>query len=314
MSFDEADQEFSASIAELSNIGSTVDGTGFAFRTVTCVGKRIIALKNIAVFTNLLHIDLSDNLIRDIAPLKGLPLVLDLNLASNEIRNIQAIEDGSLPHLLKLDLRKNGLTSLPPIPFPSLTTACFAQNEIAACHEFVGHKSLEKLDLSKNQITSSTGVANMPKLTELDLSTNKMTELEGLVGMPELRSLNLASNCLESLVAPWAEYPLLTSLDFSTNQVADVKLFQAIRALPRLRVLEAEFNPFPAGDGVPDSRIELLICHWRLDRINGTSIADSDRDAARDLNVERLSAEQRRLQEEAEAEAAAAAAAAMGDE
>lgn len=302
------EQAFSASIAELSNIGVTIDGSSFAYQNLKCVGKRLNSLEDIVAFKDVQQIDLSFNAIREVGPLSELPFILNLNLASNNIDSIAEWGKDVMPYLLQLDLRNNRFSTFPSLFLPSLKSLSFATNKITDCRNFTGHPSLMKLNLSENRITNSVGIANLPNLTELDLSGNSLTELDGLSGIPLLQSLDLASNSLEGISASWLGYPFLMSLNLSQNKIKDLKSLAVIVPLSRLKSLDITDNPFTTAEGVDDVRAEMLIFHGGLESINCAPVTDEGREAAKELHAKRLEEEQRRLQEQAEAEVAAAAA------
>lgn len=323
------EQELSEPLMDLTNLGRTVDGTGFAYLALSCVNKRINPIKAIEPYLHLQKIDLSQNAIKDVTPLKGLQFVLSLNLSCNEIPNIKPwLEaEGALPHLLNLDFSNNLLAAMPPLPFPALTSANFARNEIASCAEFTGHEKITSLDLSENKLTSLAGVASMPGLTSLNLAggvrngapTNQVESLEGLAGLEVLEVLNLARNKFAVLQGPWETFPALASLDVSGNEIDLVRVppgekpsehpLVVLRQLSKLRTLEVAGNPFVAPEKPPEgfnARAEVLVCHWRLTSLDGAAVTDEEREAARQLNISMLEQERARLKAEEEAAARAA--------
>lgn len=277
------EQELAEPLMDLTNLARTVDGTGFAYLSLSCVNKRINPIKCIETYSHLQKIDLSQNAIKDVAPLKSLQYVLSLNLSSNEIANLKSWEgEGLMPQLRNLDLSNNLLTTLLPLPFPSLCGLNLARNDIATAAEFTGHEKLTSLDLSENKLTSVAGLANMPALTSLNLSgglrhgnpTNQLESIEGLAGMEALQELNLARNKFVNLQGPWETFPSLRFLSISENAIEAPKApagekplehpLNVLRQLPKLRDLEVAGNPFSAPEEPPEGfnlRAEVLICH-----------------------------------------------------
>lgn len=309
---EEPEQPLSESLMDLSNIGRTVKGDGFTYRTLSCVGKRIGVVKCIEAYVTLQHVDLSNNCVKDLAPFKVLQYAITINLSHNQIASLKAWEppeDGELfPYLANLNLSHNLLTALPPLPLKALKTVSFTKNSIEKCQDFTGHEKIESLDLSDNMITSLTGIANMPALTKLNLSSNQLEDINGLEGVPLLEDLNLARNNFKALEGPWQGLAALKTLDLSTCQLADTKPLEVLRNLSKLRALDIKENPF-VETAEAGARVEALICHWRLGTIDGEKVKDEELEKARGLNVQRLEEEARRKAEE---EAAAAAAEAEG--
>mmetsp|Transcript_60553 Transcript_60553/g.131227 ORF Transcript_60553/g.131227 Transcript_60553/m.131227 type:complete len:330 (+) Transcript_60553:74-1063(+) len=328
MADEEPEQPLSEALLDLSNLGRTVDGTGFAYRSAQCMGKRIGVIKAIEAYAHLQHLDLSRNAIKELAPLTGLQYLLELNLSHNVVQSLKAWEteeEPFLPYLAKLDLSFNALKALPALQLKSLRKATFAKNEIATCQDFKGHERLEELDLSSNQIAALEGVAAMPALKLLDLSSNKLAELTGLSELPALEDLNLSQNGkLEALEGPWQDLGSIHSLDLTGCRLASIKTLELLRQLPKLRRLGLRGNPFTklaessnrttpvpveAEDaGVSDvapPRVEVLICHWRLEKIDGEDVTPEELEEARMLNVSRVAEEraQAKALEEAAAEA-----------
>jgi len=323
------EQELAEPLMDLTNLTRAVDGSGFVYLNLSCVNKRINPIKCIEAYTHLQKIDLSQNAIKDVAPLKGLQQVLSLNLSTNEIANLKSWEgEGLMPHLRNLNLSNNLLTTLPPLPFPSLVTLNLARNEIATCADWTGHEKLTSLDISENKLTSVAGISNMPALTTLNLAgglrhgnpTNQLESIEGLAGLEALQELYLARNKFSALQGPWETFPSLRFLSLAENAIEKLVSIAVVgekppehpltvlRQLPKLRSLEVAGNPFSAPEEVPEGfnlRAEVLVCHWRLESIDGRPVTSEDIDAAKSLNISMQEAERARLKAEKEAAEAA---------
>lgn len=317
------EQELSEPLMDLTNLARTVDGTGFAYLSLACVSKRINPIKGIEAYQHLQKIDLSQNAIKDVAPLKGLQFVLSLNLSSNEIVNLKGWDgvEGLHPQLRNLDLSNNQLTTLPALPFPALRTVSFASNQIAAkAEDFTGHEKLTSLNLSDNQLTALTGISTMLALTSLDVSGNLLESIEGLAEVESLQELNLSRNKFALIQGAWETFPALRSLNISGNAIEAPKApagekplehpLNVLRQLPKLRSLQVAGNPFVAPEEPPEgfnARAEVLVCHWRLENIDEQPVTPEELEVARLLNINMLKEERARLKAEAEAAAAAEA-------
>lgn len=306
-------QPLSEPLIDFSNIGRTVDGTGIAYRTITCASRRLNQIKAIEPYVHVQFLDLSHNVIppKEIGVLRGLEHLLKLNLARNLITNLQAWappEEGQevFPFLRELDLSDNQLTALPPLPYKALQKVSLARNEIGSIQEFGGHAEIRELDLSGNKLPDLAGLAGLPALTKLEVSSNALMSITGLAEVPALEELRLARNPMERLEGPWQELGAspISLLDVSGCQIQSAQALEVLRNLPLLRTLEAGGNPFAEAAGA-GAKIECLICHWRLKTVNGESVTEEELEKARELNVQRL--EEKAAAEKAAAEEAAAA-------
>merc|ERR1719396_299017 len=102
-----------------------------------------------------------------------------------------------------------------------------------------------------------------------------MPSLQGLRSLPALRSLDLSTNSFAALEGPWEEMPNLEALDVTSN-----------------RVDEAE--------GV-NVRLEVIICHKKLQSINGEEVTEEELEEATALEEQRAEEERARLEAEEEA-------------
>jgi len=131
--------------------------------------------------------------------------------------------------------------------------------------------------------------------------------------LPELKTLDLSGNQLEDLVGPWGtEAAGIEHINVSGNLLATAKPFENLRMLPKLRSVcvsdECGVGESKKNGVVVDSeqiRLEMLICHWRLDAIDGKNVDDEERAAAKALNEQRLEEEARKAAEAVEAAEAA---------
>merc|ERR1712078_195170 len=92
----------------------------------------------------------------------------------------------------------------------------------------------------------------------------------------------MGGNQLEDLAGPWVEIPNLTSVNLSEEcGTGDIK-------------------KNPVATGAEQLRLEMLICHWRLDIIDGKDVKDEERTSAQALNEQRMEEEARKAAEASE--------------
>ncbi|CAJ1398255.1 unnamed protein product [Effrenium voratum] len=298
MAEEEPAEVLSEPLLDLSDLGRTVDGSGLAFLAAECIGKRIGPIKAIEGYAHLQRIDFSENLIKDVAPLKVLNHLVKLSLAKNSIVSLKSwdSEEAVFPNLKELDLSENQLPTLGPLPFQALVALRLARNEITSC-ELGGHEKLQTLDLSSNKLTSLAGLGALPSLKLLNASGNELADLNGINEATALEELQLAENKLQALEAPWTELQALTALDVSACALETEKPLEVLRQLPLLRKLKVKGNPFT--ESVSSVPVVALVCHWRLTDVDDIAITEEHTEAAKALNIQRILEERERLKEEA---------------
>jgi len=211
----------------------------------------------LANLTNLSHLDLSGNSIREFPQreLCSLPGLSNLNLSRNEIGSIfdlaLAPSPTCLPNLSLLDLSANEITSLEAASLPalpSLRELRLNDNFIRFISpDFFANISLETLDMSNNQVNHlPEGLLVSQPLRTLLLGNNTLSSLPevAFAGQKQLEHLSLAGNLLTGgkLVPELAKDLLsLLRLDLSANMLESIEP-SFLAALPSLQVLKLSEN------------------------------------------------------------------------
>lgn len=302
------------SMMDLSQVRKTIDGDGFTFIKLDCVGKNVSSINVLTEYPHLRQVDLSRNSIKDVSPLLDVPHILRLNLSGNRIDNVDPWVCGRhvLKHVLYLDLSGNKLAALPPLRMPALKRVNFAKNEIVTCEAFEGHSKLESLDLSENRLESLQGVQDMPRLQILNVASNALASAKGVCKVQALHTLDFSKNKLEDLkdvkeeadVSAWDEMKALRSLNLSGNEIKAANALETLMKLPNLSSIDMASNPVTEEDGV-NIKLEILIFNYHVKKIDGEDVEDDDRTQAKELNEDRLEKERQRKAEEEEARKAA---------
>ena len=181
----------------------------------------------------------------------------------------QAERDGSSV----LDLRRLGLTSLPPgiANLTGLTELNLVVNQLTSLPpEIENLTGLTALELSDNELTSlPPEISNLTSLTRLDLSINQLTSLPPEIGnLASLTRLDLSINQFTSLPPEIGNLASLTRLDLSINQFTSLP--PEIGNLTGLTYLDLDGNKFTSLPREIENLISLT--HLYLDRNQLTSL------------------------------------------
>lgn len=269
-------------VGGLSHVAKTHDGASYAYTNLVLEEKELEelgeALRN---YQHLRFLSVSKNQLKDVSEILHLPFLLTFQSAENQVASIDFLSTArdQLQYLQHLILTKNKLTALPAIPLPRLSRLLLNENEIANCAAFEGHATLLHLDLSKNKLNSTAGLANMPQLQVLDLTENEVADISvGLTKMSSLRKLILTKNKVTSL-DKFPRLPALQHLVLTENQLADLKQLDHLSTTTTLKQLDMQENPITTEKG-DAFKLEVLIrlneTNGLLRRLNDEEVTDED--------------------------------------
>jgi len=166
-------------------------------------------------------------------------------------------EIGQLKKLKELDLGidgdepeefQNKLTKLPDEigQLNSLREFSLNSNQLTALPESIGQLTkLQKLDLNHNQLTAlSESIGQLTSLQTLNLSYNQLTALPESIGqLTSLQTLYLSSNELTALSESIGQLTSLQKLDLSSNQLSSLPAsFTLLRSLRWLDLYRNKFT------------------------------------------------------------------------
>ena len=120
----------------------------------------------------------------------------------------------------KLDLGHLGLRSLPTLP-TSLQKLDVSWNNLTSLPALQALTSLQELDASWNQLTDLPDLQALTSLQRLDVSNNKLTSLPALQALSSLQKLHVYRNKLTSL-PPLQDLVSLQELNVSENPLTDM--------------------------------------------------------------------------------------------
>ena len=134
--------------------------------------------------------------VKNISPLSNLP-----NLRVLTLMDAAALADYS------------ALQTLPNLRILNLSNAAFSSDKLTDIG-FIEGLSLNRLDLSYNEISDIRPLSGLASLDELNLSSNQISDLGSLSGLEGLSTLNLSSNFIRDLA------PLVENTGLGNNEDA----------------------------------------------------------------------------------------------
>ncbi len=177
----------------------------------------------------LTHLDLSNNAIRNIAPLAALQKLQEINLSRNALNDLSALS--ALTALRSLDVSHNNLASLSPITVLAGLEHLNAANN--ALSDLSGLQKLTKityLDLSNNTASDILPLSGCAELMNLNISANGLTDISVLAGLTKLQTLNFANNQVTEL-PKWSTDCALVNIDGSYNHISTLEPLKGLKKL-----------------------------------------------------------------------------------
>jgi Leucine-rich repeat (LRR) protein len=161
-------------------------------------GRGIRSLAGLEHCRSLMLVDLTDNLISDLAPLAELNRLQSVTLAGNQIRDISPME--GLTAMQLLDFSRNQVENLKAVSkMTNLRALYVADNRLKSIAPLTSLSKIGALDIAGNAIDDLAPVANLTWLTVLEISDNPVRSLAPLTALPNLSMLIMPNNPLDSL-------------------------------------------------------------------------------------------------------------------
>ncbi|KAF0876375.1 extracellular matrix protein 2 [Crocuta crocuta] len=167
-----------------------------------------------------------------------------------------------------------GLTQMPPLTAPEITSLELAGNAITSIPDeaFNGLPNLERLDLSKNSITSP-GIGPkafklLKKLLRLNMDGNNLVEIPPLPSA--LEELKINDNSLQAISEEsLSDLNQLVTLELEGNHLSESNVnplaFKSLKSLSYLRLGRNKFRIIPQG--LPASIEELYLENNQIEEI-----------------------------------------------
>lgn len=161
-------------------------------------GKGITNLEGLQHCAALMLIDLENNQISDLTPIKDLKLVQSLTLAGNKIESIAALEN--FTKLQYLDVARNAIKDIASVAkMENMRSLYLSQNQIESIAAVAGLKKVWTLYVAGNPITDFGPVSQLKWLSSFDAKGCNISDLSFLKPLTELSYVMLAENKISDL-------------------------------------------------------------------------------------------------------------------
>ena len=222
-----------------------------SIKELDAAGKDIESLQGIELLSGLTRLNLEDNRVKDVTPLKHLDNLEDLSLRNNYITDLADINFDSIKSLplKRLSLRHNVVR--PP------GEEQIRLSDISVLKHF---KELEELELRDNHIENIAPLAELTGLKILDISQNPFEkgDISALKKLTGLVELNLRETNLKDL-APISGLNELIYLNIHSNP--DLRTIAPVQNLAKLKTLI--MRNVPVG-----KEVEFIAPLKELNRLN----------------------------------------------
>lgn len=223
--------------SDLANI-THLDASGMGIRN----------LEGIEALRDLVVLNLEDNRIECLLPLRNLRRLKELNLRNNQISDLDSINFRALQsiNLRELDLRHNisintdnqktGLKNISLIgTLTSLEKLDLRDNSISDISSLRHLKKLKHINLRENNIEDISYLKYMPDLQYINLRQNRINEINALSELYDLEYLNLRDNKIIDL-GPIAGLKNLNILNLRGNNLSNISPLKELYALKSLNL------------------------------------------------------------------------------
>lgn len=161
-------------------------------------GKGITNLEGLQHCAALMLIDLENNQISDLTPIKDLKLVQSLTLSGNKLESIAALENYT--KLQYLDVARNAIKDIGPITkMENMRSLYLSQNQIESLAPVAGLKKVWTLYVAGNPVADFAPVSQLKWLSSFDAKGCNISDLSFLKPLTELSYVMLAENKISDL-------------------------------------------------------------------------------------------------------------------
>ncbi|NLB90113.1 MAG: hypothetical protein GX786_02685, partial [Clostridiales bacterium] len=196
---------------------------------ISAKNRGITSLEGLQYFTSLTTIQVDENQITSLAPIKGLGSLGTLSVANNKLgdEGIAHLKNGSFPGLKALFIGENSITDisfLKKSAFPSLEILDLGGgNKIKDISPLQELTTLKKLTMTGNRsLTDISALSTLTNLRALNLGTNSISSIEPLKELINLDTLNVSNNLYISDLSPLENMKQLKTFSADKNLIKEI--------------------------------------------------------------------------------------------
>ena len=189
----------------------------------------------------LVALNLADNAVSDLTPLRRLPhpdKLFTLRLTNNQVRDLSPLS--VLTGINDLGLSHNQISDLGPLrPLTGVRQLGLAYNLVTDLSPLAGMAGLTQLDAGHNQVHDIAVVARFPQLERLTLTGNRITDVAAVADLAHLSRLDVALNQVTD-ITPLGRMRTVEELWLGGNPLRDLTPLLAIRSLTGVDLHETD--------------------------------------------------------------------------
>ncbi|MBW0462828.1 hypothetical protein O181_002543 [Austropuccinia psidii MF-1] len=194
-----------------------------------------------------------------------------IDLSGKKLESVVRLNE-ILPSLDQIDLHSNQINHLTGLP-KSLRMLVMYDNQINDLSSFGELRGLERLDLSRNFLTSLQQIMNLKHLRELKVEDNLIKDLNGLRDLDNLTKVSLKGNQIRKINFNLMNWPRVEVLNLDRNQICELNGMKSLKSLYNLNLDRNRLCSFKIDGLMPNLRV-LRISENRLERIDVSNLVN----------------------------------------
>ncbi|KAI8448078.1 hypothetical protein BY996DRAFT_4591942, partial [Phakopsora pachyrhizi] len=188
-----------------------------------------------------------------------------IDLSSRRLESVVRLKE-ILPLLDQIDLHCNQLNYLNGLP-ESIRMLLVSDNRLNDLSSFGHLKNLERLDLSKNFLTSLQQLVGLKHLRELKIEDNLIEDLSSLNQLDGLIKLSLKGNKLKRIRFDSINWSQLEVLNLDRNQIVEITGLHNLKSLYTLNLDRNQLYSLEIQEPMPSLRV-LRLSENRLEKLD----------------------------------------------
>lgn len=204
-------------------------------------GKELQRLPDdISISSQLLKVDVSQNLLTDLKGLEGFGKLTWLKASHNQLNSVKHVK--KLTTLNVLNLGYNKLTSTANLLKLKELRALILNDNLLEEVNLNNLNLLNTLVISHNQL-ASIDVSTFPSLQKFSASHNKFSSVPNLQRQKDIKEIRLNDNQISDIPGWIGQCKKLKLVDLGNNQIKDMTSIKLLAKLPFLENLNLKGNP-----------------------------------------------------------------------